>query len=210
VEDKLDMLTKAHNQKIDKGTALLASWRLNGDARVKSTYRAIQLFNELSSRGRDELISNNDMYAIGIAYHLGSYRIAIDHHLAVEWYKKAARRGHYSAQLIVADSYMFGKLGLPVELAKAKEFYYLSAKTIHYSSMVALGKIVRFEEDIGNVHEKRIWYNLALRKTKNGFPELQLYKLYRAIGLDPIAIRYLMLSVKKRNSEAMDLLWSTH
>jgi TPR repeat protein len=203
---RLDMLALAHDHNIEKGTAILASWLQNGDAGVKDPIRAIQMFNELSSHGKDNLISKNDMFSIALAYHNGATTPAVDTRLAAKWYEKAALRGHVESQRIIANSYMFGKLGFTRDVSKAKEFYYLAAKQHDLRSKVTLGKIIRFNDPIGTEYEKKNWYELAIRESRNGFPELQLGKLYWTRGRYSLSTRYYSESVVKGNAEGMNAL----
>jgi TPR repeat protein len=207
---RLDILKKAHAHNIEKGTALLATSLLNGIDGEKDIPRAMQLFNQLPSISIGYSFSINDILNLASRYHRGSTFNAVDYRLAVEWYEGAALRKHVAAQQIVGDIYRFGKPGVPADLAKAKEFYYLAAKQNDLRSMAALGKFVASDDATGTVAEKKRWYNLAVGQSTDGFPELQLGKLYRANGAHTSANGYFTQSAEKGNAEALNMLGLTY
>jgi TPR repeat protein len=111
------------------------------------------------------------------------------------------------AQRTLGESYRFGKLGLPVDLEMAKQYYYLAARENDVASKIALGKFVPFNAELRASDSDRMkWYNLAKGRSKDGFPELQLGRLEPRYGSRSKAAGYFKQSVKKGNAEAMSML----
>ena len=72
-------------------------------------------------------------------YFLGKEEIEVDHKLAAQWMKKAAKQGLVEAQATIAAMYDTGK-GVQYDRNKASQWYEKAAKQGHGTSMAILGK----------------------------------------------------------------------
>ena len=100
-----------------------------------------------------------EQYELGKAYHYGTDGIPEDKKEAVEWYTKAAERGHIEAQMALGQIYYIDSDAVNFLIEKAKHWYTKAAEQGNEEAQVQLGFI--YDTLLHDFEKSFYWYTKA-------------------------------------------------